>query len=115
MRELACCSIGLIFLSDRTAPEIRRLMQRLVAEDPRSMPMSIDELLEKVQRVRKQGYAISANLSAEGVGSISIKLPTLISGRPICIAVGCTDTILLREEMRFAEILQKTVAQYYGD
>lgn len=114
MRGLACCSIGLIFLSDRTNREIRRLMQKLVAEDPRSMPMSYDELLEKVQRVRRQGYAISANLSAEGVGSISIKLPAVISGRPICIAVGCTDTILFRDEMRFAEILRKTVAQYFG-
>ncbi len=115
MRSPACCSIGLIFLSDRTDPEIRRLMLRLSTEDPAAMPMSFDELLEKVQRVRKQGYAISANLAAEGVGSISIKLPALISDRPICLAVGCTDTMLFREEQRFASILRTTVNQYFDD
>jgi hypothetical protein len=73
-------------------------MLRLRTEDPQAMPIRFDELLEKVQRLRKQGYAVSANLAAEGVGSILIKLPTLISDRPICVAVGCTDTMLFREE-----------------
>jgi DNA-binding IclR family transcriptional regulator len=115
MRSLACCSIGLLFLSDRTDQEIRRLMLRLSTEDSHAMPMSFDELFEKIQRVRQQGYAVSTNLAAEGVGSISIKLPTLISDRPICIAVGCTDTMLLREEEKFVAILRNTVSQYYED
>lgn len=114
MRALSRCSIGLIFLADRTDAEIRRLMQRLVSEDPTAMPISYDELLEKVHRVRQLGYAISANLAADGVGSISIKLPTIISDRPICIAVGCTDTMLFREETRFVSILRETVGQYFS-
>ncbi|MFH0296524.1 helix-turn-helix domain-containing protein [Bradyrhizobium sp. 31Argb] len=112
-RALSRCSIGLIFLADRTDAEIRRLMQRLVSEDPSSMPMSYEELFEKIHRVRKLGYAISANLSAEGVGSISIKLPTIVSGRPICLAVGCTDTMLFREEARFVSILRDAAHQYF--
>jgi DNA-binding IclR family transcriptional regulator len=114
MRALSRCSIGLIFLADRTDAEIRRLMQRLVSEDREAMPMSYEELFEKVHRVRKLGYAISANLSADGVGSISMKLPTIISGRPICIAIGCTDTMLFREETRFASMIKETVSQHFS-
>jgi DNA-binding IclR family transcriptional regulator len=113
MRALARCSIGLIFLADRTDTEIRRLMQRLVSEDPTAMPMSYDELFEKIHRVRTLGYAISANLAADSVGSLSIKLPAIISGRPICIAVGCTDAMLFREEQRFVSILRETVRQHF--
>lgn len=113
MRGLSRCSIGLIFLADRTDSEIRRLMPNLLAEDPSAMPMKYEELFAKVHRVRERGYAISANLSAEGVGSLSVKLPAIVSGRPICVAVGCTDTILLREEARFASIVRETIHQHF--
>jgi DNA-binding IclR family transcriptional regulator len=113
MRALSRCSIGLIFLADRTDSEIRRLMQKLLIEDPDAMPMGYDELFAKIRRVRERGYAISANLSADGVGSLSVKLPAIISGRPICIAVGCTDTMLFREEERFVSIVRDTISQHF--
>lgn len=113
MRALSRCSIGLIFLADRTDSEIRRLMQRLAGEDRDAMPMSYDKLLQKIHRVRKLGYAISANLSADGVGSIALKLPTIVSGRPICIAVGCTDTMLFREEARFVSLMKEAVLEHF--
>jgi hypothetical protein len=43
-----------------------------------------------------------------------MKVPTIVSGRPICIAVGCTDTMLFREEARFISLIRETISQYFG-
>lgn len=86
---LACCATGWCLLSGMQDTEIGKIVRRTQVEV--NVPLwreSAGNAPYMVQRVRREGYAMSHGQTAEGLGAIAVLLPRLAGPTLLSIAVG---------------------------
>lgn len=85
-----CTSVGKALLASLTPAEIRRLYPevetQLETRTSRSI-VSRNQLLDELEKVRRQGYAVNRGESEEGVGSVAIAFKDM-GQRPAAIALA---------------------------
>lgn len=87
-RPLANSGMGWLLLSAKTDAEIERLRRRINAEAGDRPKLSQGQLMERVDEVRRRGYAFSKNNITEGAGVIGVLLPKGPFGRVFGLGIG---------------------------
>lgn len=101
-RPLANSGMGWLLLSAKADAEIERLRRRINAEAGEAPKLSRETLMERIDEVRRRGYAFSKNNVTEGAGVIGVLLPKGPFGRVFALGIGGP---VARLETREAEIV----------
>lgn len=114
-RLVVWSATGFALLTRCSDSEIRALCTRTNAEAPAGqLRVDINQVLENVQKTRRDGYFFSVGLVTPGSGSIAVPLPDSIDGRSRALTVavsGILDSIKQRENDIVA--LLREVTQRY--
>jgi DNA-binding IclR family transcriptional regulator len=112
-RPLAASGMGWVLLAPKTDAEIEALRRRAnAAGGPR---LTREALLERVNEVRRQGYAFSKHTVTEGVGVVAALLPRGPFGRTFALGVGGPVTRLEQKEAVIVAELKAGVARLAAD
>jgi len=113
-RPLHLSGLGLMLLSLKTDPEIGRIVRRFNVEntDPGVLRLSEREVLAMVQTARDQGWCATANLIAEGSGTIATLLPLPHGVRALAVGIGGpVDRMQARHDI-LQQALTEVVAEF---
>ncbi len=113
-RPLHLSGLGLMLLSQKTDPEIGRIVRRYNAErnDPGAPHLPEREVLALVETARHQGWYESANLITEGAGSIATLLPLPRGERALAVGIGATVDRLQERHGILQQALTEAVAEF---
>jgi DNA-binding IclR family transcriptional regulator len=114
LRSLTRSGVGYVLLSQMSDPMIKRIALRINAETKDGKQrVSISELVETVEAVRRRGYAISTNLVTLGAGVLAMVLPAPRDGdSPLVIGLGGITDVLRAHEAEFVKIIRAEVQMY---
>lgn len=90
LRPIAVTAVGKILLSLKPDAEVRSILHRANAEvlDPR-FRVDIRAFMEKLDDIRRLGYAETAGEVRHGIGTVAMAVPPLVGRSPMAVAVGC--------------------------
>lgn len=115
-RRLAVWSAtGFSLLTASSDKEIRSLCTRTNAEAALDIPrIDINQVLENVDRTRRDGFFFSAGLVTPGAGSIAVPLPEGIDGwnRALAVAVSGPLQDIMRRKTEIVALLNDVVQRY---
>jgi DNA-binding IclR family transcriptional regulator len=81
--------VGLVLLSTKSDGEIAALVFRCNHSEPgRGRRVALNDVMENVIAIRKQGYFFSRQLRADGAGVIAMPFPDTSNNRSFVIALG---------------------------
>ena len=114
-RPLAQTAIGQVILSGYDDAHVGRLVRRINAEEPGpEKRVDLPSLLEKLKRVRTEGYALSIGGTVPGGGAIACALPEMMNEHPLVIAIGSGEYVLTHSADRFVDLMCTSIAQHYA-
>ncbi|MGX9428799.1 IclR family transcriptional regulator [Bradyrhizobium sp. LeoA1S1] len=106
---------GFSLLTACTDKEIRSLCTRTNAEAALDISrIDINQVLENVERTRRDGFFFSAGLVTPGAGSIAVPLPEGIDGwnRALAVAVSGPFHDITRRRTEIVALLNDVVQRY---
>ncbi len=114
LRPLCRAAVGRVLLSRKPDVEVLGLVRRINAEerDPEKR-VRPSELLEELDRVRRQGYAYTEGTVIPTSGVIAMELPTPPSQPPMAIGIGCEIARLRDEREKIVDLLHTALQPYY--
>ena len=114
-RPLAHTAMGQVILSGYDDAHVGRLIRRINAEEPdTSKRVDLPALLEKLTRIRSEGFSLSIGGTVPGGGAIACLLPELMNEHPLVLAIGSGEYVLTHNGDRFVELMRASIAQHYG-
>ncbi len=88
IRPLARSGLGWMLLSARSDETVEKLVRRInFEEEDRKKKVDLKELMQKLRKIRKDGYVISLHTVTAGAGVIGMLLPERRHGRILAIGV----------------------------
>ena len=86
---VARSGLGWMLLSARSDETIEKLVRRInFEEEDRKKKVDLKELMQRIRKIRKDGYVISLHTVTAGAGVIGMLLPERRHGRILAIGVG---------------------------
>jgi DNA-binding IclR family transcriptional regulator len=106
------CATGRAMLAEMSDAQVRELLGNEVSRASPQSPASMDELLQRLARVRTLGYAESADEVGTGVGALAVAVRDPDSGREAALCVTYATTLVPAEERAHAlQLLLQARAQ----
>ena len=117
LRPLARSGLGYALLASYPNKEVRRLVKLLnAAEADPAKAVDVKALLVEIEKVRKQGHALSLSLVTPGAGVVAMALPRLVeSSAPLAICVAGLTNALVTQEREFAGLMRDAIRFHLSD
>lgn len=113
LRPLTRSGVGLLLLSTYDDARISQIVRRLNAEEADSaLHTSLDELMPLIERIRVQGYSMTVNVYIQGGGTLAMRLPELVNGRPLAVGIAANDRALTQGEANFVSTLRNAIQRH---
>lgn len=96
------CATGRAWLAELADAEVRELLQNGVSKATPQSPRHLGDLLERLQRVREQGYAESMGEAARGVEALAVAVRDGQTGERLTLCVTFESQSLNRAERQKA-------------
>ena len=104
---------GSVALSDKTDEEIEKLAARMNSEiKGESKKVDLDQTMQRVRRIRRNGYGVGYNVFAEGVGTIACILPPRLQGCSMVLDVTGPSQRIKSAEKNIVRKLKSVVRNY---
>lgn len=113
IRPLARSGLGWIILSARSDEMIEKLVRRInFEEEDASLKVDLHELMQRIAKIRADGYVISQHTVTVGAGVIGMLLPERRHGRVLAIGVGGPTERLVANTDHILRVLREGIARY---
>lgn len=109
VRPLARSGLGWLLLSARSDEAIDQTLRRINYSESHANKVGLDDLMKKVQIIRRQGYVFSKHTVRKEHGVIGMMLPVRQCGRTIVIGVGGTVRNLESKQHKIIDELKRCV------
>lgn len=110
-RSLIRSGTGYALLAEVPDPEIVRIVMRVNAErGVNDEVIKHSEVIETIQTVRENGYALTARLVMPESGMLAMPLPMWLTnelGEPAAIGIGAAASVILERKSEFLAILRE--------
>lgn len=110
-RPLHNSGAGLALLAALTDEQITAGFERIRSVPERANP-KLDDLLVRVEEVRRNGFAVSADAVTQGAGVVSVPLTKPIAGKPVVLGVGGSSTLVRQNWQSLLESLRTAITLY---
>jgi DNA-binding IclR family transcriptional regulator len=113
IRPLARSGLGWMLLSARSDETIEKLVRRInFEEEDRKKKVDLKELMQRIRKIRKDGYVISLHTVTEGAGVIGMLLPQRRHGRILAIGVGGPVERLVSKRTHILKALREGMERF---
>jgi IclR family transcriptional regulator, KDG regulon repressor len=113
IRPLARSGLGWMLLSARSDETIEKLVRRInFEEEDRKKKVDLKELMQKLRKIRKDGYVISLHTVTAGAGVIGMLLPERRHGRILAIGVGGPVERLVSKRTQILRSLREGIDKF---
>lgn len=113
IRPLARSGLGWMLLSARPDETIEKLVRRINFEEAdRKRKVDLKELMQKIRKIRKDGYVISLHTVVAGGGVIGMLLPQRRHGRTLAIGVGGPVERLVSRRPQIVKALREGIERF---
>jgi DNA-binding IclR family transcriptional regulator len=113
IRPLARSGLGWMLLSARSDDTIEKLVRRInFEEEDRKKKIDLKELMQKLRKIRKDGYVISLHTVKAGAGVIGMLLPERRHGRILAIGVGGPADRLVSKRTQILRSLREGIDKF---
>ncbi|MDB5699054.1 MAG: transcriptional regulator [Alphaproteobacteria bacterium] len=114
-RLLVWSSLGAALLTGSTDDEIRGLVRRARAEQSVKRDIKLEDVLDRVRKIRNTGYLVCYNLLTEGAGMFAMPVARANELRhDLAIGVTATADQLRRDERKIVSLMRKLVVNGGG-
>ena len=111
LRPACLSALGKVLLACETDDDIVRIAHRSNAEIlAPEQRVEIRGLLEELQQVREQGWAVSTNYPRPGIGGLAMRLPPVSGQPPIAIGLGASVQRINSSRDRWVAALEQACA-----
>jgi DNA-binding IclR family transcriptional regulator len=102
-----------MLLSARSDDTIEKLVRRInFEEEDRKKKVDLKELMQKLRKIRKDGYVISLHTVTAGAGVIGMLLPERRHGRILAIGVGGPVERLVSKRTQILRSLREGIEKF---
>jgi len=113
IRPLARSGLGWMLLGARTDEMIEKLVRRInFEEEDQKRRVDLKELMQRIRKIRKDGYVISLHTVTVGAGVIGMLLPQRRHGRVLAIGVGGPVERLVSKRTLILKALREGIEKY---
>lgn len=112
VRPLAISGIGRTLLSTHTDVEIERIVRRINATQPPEEHVDLAELMQIVNKIRRDGYFFSRHIITRGAGIIAMPLPQKNHGRTLVLGVGGPVARLDERETEILAVMREGISTF---
>ncbi|MFG1230034.1 IclR family transcriptional regulator [Xanthobacter wiegelii] len=113
-RPLLTSGMGALLLSAMDDAEIARrvdsVARRTGPDDPR--PPTLDEVMQDVAQVRRQGYSLSTDRLFPGAGVVCCLLPREVRDQPIGVGIGGLSAAISGNVEAYVELLHSGIRRH---
>lgn len=110
LRPLARAAIGKMLLSTKPDQDIRALLIRInAAEEAPERRIKLADLMEDIQRCRRDGYYISQGSVTQGAGVIAMLLPEIPGQPQMALGIGAPVPRLLKHKQKIIDMLREVL------
>jgi DNA-binding IclR family transcriptional regulator len=115
MRLLTHSAAGLVLMSQMAPKAVDKLCRHINAhETDRTKRVDLDELVEQLQWIRREGYSLLAGFPLPEAAAIAIPLPRSAHGAPLTLGVGGLNSRIARSRSDILRTMRQAVAAYEG-
>lgn len=115
IRSLANSGVGRLFLSRYTSEEQRKIITRLNANrQPNEPHIDFAEVAEDMKRIKRLGYAVSADRVTAGAGVVARFLPSDPDERAMAVGIGGRSEVIRSRQVEFAKLLRISINLHLG-
>ncbi len=112
LRPLHRASLGIALMTRNTEDEIGKIIRRYDAENPAGPTSSVEETLERVEKVRETGIACTYDLGTTGAGVVAMLLPLVPGSRALAMGIGGPSSRIRDNEEFLGDALRQAVKDY---
>lgn len=112
LRPLTQSSAGWMLMStmnDKALDNTIRRANMITQKD--GIRVDIKEMIERIHKIKEQGYSCAGNLPFKGAGTISVLTPITIHGQPVAIGIGGEVERIKQNFDRYLNLLKQGVAK----
>lgn len=107
LRPLTRSSVGWLLMSTMNDDMIDNIIRRAnIATPDIADRVKLPDMMEKIRKIRAQGYASAENIPFVGGGTICVLLPVSIQGQPVTLGLGGAVERIRQNHDRYLAILQ---------
>jgi DNA-binding IclR family transcriptional regulator len=112
LRPICRSATGYALLSAQPDSKVKRLVHKINSRSERGeVPVDEKSLLEKINDVRRLGYAYNDQLT-EGISAIAMLLPTPPHGRQMALGLGGPTTRIQPKTEAIVNLMRRLIAQH---
>ncbi|MBV9701673.1 MAG: helix-turn-helix domain-containing protein [Methylobacteriaceae bacterium] len=116
LRPLARTAAGLCLLSTLNDKQIKSMYHRMNAyTEDETQRVKVPHLVERVQRVRLTGVAISLSQYRDNLGMVAALLPSACSARPLVVGIGGATEMIGSESRKLVDLLRSSISKSFGE
>jgi DNA-binding IclR family transcriptional regulator len=104
---------GAAWLSSQSDQTILRLSQKC-RRDLGRQANDIDGILERIHRVREQGYAFGGMMADDGIWSVAVPLPPTANGIILVLVVSGPAETIDEKKADIAALMKKKIRRFLG-
>lgn len=113
IRPLARSGLGWMLLSARSDETIEKLVRRInFEEEDRKKKVELKELMQRIRKIRKDGYIVSLHTVTQGAGIIGMLLPLRRHGRILAVGVAGPVDRLVAKRLHIIRCLREGIDKY---
>lgn len=111
-RALPHTAVGLALLSRLPDAQIGALLRRINSEeaDP-ARRVELSRLRQRLDLVRRDGFALSLDGVVAGAGAIATLLPPRFGVTPLAVGIASVEPVLIQNRDRFAALMREAIEQ----
>ena len=116
MRPLARTAVGHCLLAAMNDKQIKGMFHRMNAyvQEPAER-VSVTEILEKAQRARTSGVAMSLGQYRQDLGMVAALLPSACSERPLVVGIGGGTETIRAEAREIVALIRGEAVEAFGE
>lgn len=108
LRPLTQSAVGWLLMSTMNDDLIDNIIRRAnIATPDVSKRVKLPEMMDKIRRIRAQGYASVENVPFAGGGTICVLLPVSIRDQPVTLGLGGAVERIRQNHDRYLAVLQQ--------
>lgn len=113
-RPIALTAMGQLILSGYDDAHVGRIVRRLNAEEKdEGGQVELAPLLERLAKIRQDGFALSIGGTVPGGGAIACFLPEDMNGNRMALAIGSGEYVLNHNAERFVGLMRSAIERHY--
>jgi DNA-binding IclR family transcriptional regulator len=114
-RPIALTAMGQLMLSAYDDAHVGRIVRRINADEPDAgKHIALAPLLEKLNKIRADDYALSIGGTVPGGGAVACFLPEHMNDHRLVLAIGSGEYVLTHNIDRFVALMKDAIERHFS-